>query len=59
MSEGALLNTLKLFFGKMKSECEFVRDLLCNDLFVTTSVYYFGKNHELVKNLFFMDVEKK
>ena len=43
----------------MKSECKFVGALLWNDPFVTASVHFFGKNHELVKNQFFMNVEKK
>ena len=60
LSEGALLNTLKLFCCKMKSECKF---FLCFTVkmtfFFTTSGHCFGKNLELVLNKFFMNVEKK
>ena len=58
VSEGALLNTLKLFVGKRKNALEFWSELLYKLCFLTASVYCRNKNLELIQNTLLMDVEK-
>ena len=59
VSEGALLETLKLFFWKMKMHPDFLVLYSKHYLYKTTSVHCSGKNLELVRNKFFMDFTKK
>ena len=59
VSEGALLETLKLFFCKMKMHPDFLVLYSKHYLYKTTSVHCSGKNLELVRNKFFMDFTKK
>ena len=57
MSEGAILNTLNFFFpAKRKMHADLLVLYSKNYLIVTTSVHCLGKNIELLKNLFFMDI---